>query len=357
MTDNTVNNPFAGGFNPVLVAHSAGTEVNPEVKVMQEIPATPVSTPVVETPAPAVVETVKTETVDTTTTTTQPAPVDEFEAAMSGETTEEEAMAEESHEEDSKFLDPDLLESMTLDQRKAFFDSSYIQVRITSKLFHAENHLGKKVVAREGYPNTTLYIPKLDFCNDPNAVVIANELYARYIKARAQAEENTAWKDWAKLPPYADGTRPDAPFVTNHREPENNEKAAFAFFNGMLLPVVTDPEVIYDDLFPTTHDDWVEWVTKGGFWELMVSFYAAIKSPMGNRTEAQINQAKAVASRIHAINTGANTLANFNARMNAIKECQAPEVLEAKDKCNFERFYAYHEKKITAEPETAADIF
>ena len=354
MTDNTVNNPFAGGFNPVLVAHATGTEVNPDVKIMQETPTAPVPvTPVVETPVPVeVVSTaVPTPPVEPT------APIDEFEAAMSGETTEEEATAEESHEEDSKFLDPDLLESMTLAQRKEFFDSSYMAVRITSKLFHAENHLGKKVVAREGYPTTTLYIPKLDFCNDPNAVVIANELYARYIKARAQSEENTAWKDWAKLPPYADGTRPDAPFVTNHREPENNEKAAFAFFNGMLIPVVTDFEVVYDDLFPTTHDDWVEWVTKGGFWDLMVTFYAAIKSPMGNRTEAQINQAKAVASRIHAINTGANTLQNFNARMVAIKECQAPDVVAEKEKCNFDRFYAYHEKKITAEPESAADIF
>ena len=350
MTDNTVNNPFAGGFNPVLVAHATGTEVNPEVNVMQETPTapvTPVPTPTTETTAVA----------NEQVTASPVAPVDEFEAAMSGETTENETPTEEATEEDSKFLDADLLESMTLAQRKEFFDSSYMAVRITSKLFHAENHLGKKVVAREGYPTTTLYIPKLDFCNDPNAVVIANELYARYIKARAQSEENTAWKDWAKLPPYADGTRPDAPFVTNHREPEKNEAAAFAFFNGMLLPVVTDFEVVYDDLFPTTHDDWVEWVTKGGFWDLMVTFYAAIKSPMGNRTEAQINQAKAVASRIHAINTGANTLQNFNARMVAIKECQVPEVVAEKEKCNFDRFYAYHEKKITAEPETAADIF
>ena len=349
-----MTNPFAT-YNPVFQAHTAGQEVNPEVVA----PAAPVAP--AEPTAPVVTAPVVTPEVVPEVVVVAPVqeaiPVeDPLDALMQEEADREANEADE--ESESLDLDPDMLEAMTLEEREEFFThDKYIPVRISSKKLDAEDSKGKKVVAREGYPSTVLYVPKLDFCNNPQHAEIGNELYARWIKTTCQQEENAVWRSWAATPPFADGSREAAPFVTNHREPAKNEAAAFAFFNGLLLPLVTDMETIEDTLYPTTHDDWVEWCLKGGFWDVMVAFYRTVAPDMAQKTPEQIKTSRTMASRIHADGIKPDLLNIFCGRLDAIERCTVPDVVAAKTKYDFSRYYKYHLKRINTPKETAADIF
>ena len=372
-----MTNPF-NQFNPVLMAHEAGNNVNPDVP--KPVEPVPVVAPTVETPAPVTApaetpvvteEVTTTPTTDSTVADTAPEPdtesgttaqveeLDELDKAMAEVAEEEEAAAKAAEEEEaSPFYDPDVLEEMTLEQREQFFPHvDYLAVRISSKKLEAENHLGKKVVARDAYPSTMLYIPKLDLCNNPKHAEIAQELYARWVKVQCQQEETEAWKAWARSQPMADGSKELPPFVNNHKEPEKNEKSAFAFFNGMMLPIVTDMDSIEDVLYPTTHDDWVEWCLKGGFWDVMVAFYKTMKSGMADKDPKEVLQARTLASRIHANGMNPNYFNALCARLDALNDCTIPAVVEVKERHQFSRFYAYHKKRIAAVNDTPADIF
>ena len=348
-----MSNPFAQ-FNPVFQAHATGEPVNAEVSVVAPQQHQQVVTPQVTPVQEAVVPVEPVQPVEPVEAVEEP---DALEALMK-EASEQEAVETEAAESDSPFLDPDTLEIMTLEEREEFFAyDKYLAVRISSKKLDAEDHKGKKVIAREGYPSTVLYVPKLDFCNNPKHAEIGNELYARWIKTTCQQEENAVWRNWAATPPFADGSRENPPFVTNHREPTKNEAAAFAFFNGMLLPLVTDMETIEDALYPTTHDDWVEWCLKGGFWDVMVEFYKTLKSNMAQKSPDEIKTARTLASRIHANGMKPDLFKVFCERLDALDRCTVPEVVAAKAKSDFSRYYKYHVKRINAPQETAADIF